>query len=233
MNRDTMIVVEGYAGDAEQLEAHLPMYEHHKCPVVIFSPEDSKIKKMGPHLCRFGGRQCYIGSDAIERQHLHFKMLINEFPQIDFFLFNDSDSFCISPKIPEYLYEGWDTFWSNEVSDRMWKRTSDYELPRIAFHPPWFVPSWIIKRMLNYTSRAFMDPQTPVIDHWLMQLATYSGLTHKGFAEGSVSLPTADPHYLRVMREKIRLYGPVMLHSVKTAEVRKLLESDYKEFLES
>lgn len=223
MNPDTLVTVHGYAGDLNQVRWHLPFYEHHKCPVVIFSPENSKIEKMGPHICRFGGVRAYVGPESLERQKIHMQMML-EYPH-EFFLANDSDSFCLSPKIPDYVYEEPDVLWSNEVSDMMHKRPDTYALPRLAFQPPYFFSRSVLERLLSVADDNIPDPQTPFIDHYMMQLAVASECPHKNYRDG-ISCPSTDPHSLSVMRDHVRNHGKIMVHSVKDNRVRKFLGAD-------
>lgn len=210
----TLVSVHGYKGDAGQIVNNLPVYVHHKCPVVIFSPEDSKIEKMGPHICRFGGKRQYMGADSLIRQQIHLRMLL-EYP-FDFFLMNDSDSFCISPEIPAYLFKERGVLWSNEVSDVMHSRPPGYKYPQLAFQPPYFFSRDVIETLIR--ANVEPDPKTPFIDWVMMAWAVVTNCRHKTFPDG-ISCPTSDNHSASVMASHVMNHGKVMLHSIKTARV--------------
>lgn len=210
----TLVSVHGYSGDAGQIKHNLPVYEHHKMPVVIVSPEDSRIEKMGPHICRFGGKRQYIGAESLQRQQIQLRMLL-DYP-FDFFLANDSDSFCISPEIPEYLFKERGVLWSNEVSDTMHARNPGYAYPRLAFQPPYFFSRDVIVRLLK--AKVEPDPTTPFIDWVMMAWAIATNCPHKNFRDG-FSCPTSDNHSASVMADHVLNQGKVMLHSIKTSRV--------------
>lgn len=212
MNPNTLITVHGYSGDQHQIRNMLKYYEHHKCSVVIFSPDDSRITRMGPHICRFGGRRAYTGPASLERQRIQLQQML-EYP-FDWFLCNDSDSVCISPEIPPYLYEE-RVLWSNEVSDEMHPRQPGYRWPRLAFQPPYFMPREIVQRLVEVAPTVPVDPQTPFIDWCMMSWAIAGGIPHKNFPHG-ISCPTSDHHSLGTMANYVANHGRVMCHSIKT-----------------
>jgi hypothetical protein len=213
MNPLTLVTVHGYYGDSAQIRNALRYYEHHGCSVVIMSPTDSPIQKMGPHICRFAGKRAYIGQLSIDRQYAQMRAML-DYP-FEFFLANDSDSICISPKIPEYLYETPGVLWSNEVSDLMHQRKADYKWPRMAFQPPYFFSRSALEAMLATEGKFETDQQTPFID-WLMMAICHAGnIPHANYRDG-VSCPTSDGHSRRHMSTRIANHGAVMLHSIKT-----------------
>lgn len=212
LNPPTLITVHGYYGDSAQIKNALRYYEHHKCPVVIMSPTDSPIPRMGPHICRVGGKRAYIGQLSLDRQYAHFRMML-EYP-FDHFLANDSDSICLSPKIPEYLYQK-DVLWSNEVSDLMHHRKPEYQWPRLAFQPPYFFSRSILERMLATEGKFATDLQTPFIDWLFMAIAVAGNIPHRNYPDGC-SCPTSDTNSIRHMANRVSVHGAVMLHSIKT-----------------
>lgn len=209
MNAGILVAVFGYGpsvvseppfvkpeGDAERIRMLLPYYEHHYCPVVIMSPEDAPIKKMGPHICRHAGRRAYIGQASLDRQRDHLRMLL-EYPH-KYFLLNDSDSLCVDPIIPPWLYddENKGVFWSNEIVESR-PHTSPY--PKIALHPPYFLSRQTLQQILSVSDKTKAHPITPYIDHYMLQLVCESGVKHKSFLD-------------RLEDRRI------MLHPVKTKE---------------
>lgn len=215
---NTIITVHGYQGDQHQIRTFLPLYEHHKSPVIIFSPDDSRIEDMGGHGCWFGGKRAYVGPDSIQREKIHLKMML-DLPG-DYFLRNDSDSFCICPDIPEYLYEE-DAFYSNVVSDAMHQRLTSYKFPRLAFQPPYFFSRRILQRMVSLPDIA-VDQTTPFPDWFFMAACVAGGIPYKNFRDG-FSCCTRNSHGLQVMSDMVGRHGKVMLHSIKSESVMKQL----------
>jgi hypothetical protein len=183
---------------------------------------------MGPHICRGVGKRAYIGPDSLVRQKLHLQAML-EYP-FDFFLANDSDSVCLSPKIPQYLYDEPDVLWSNEVSDMMHVRPASYKWPRLAFQPPYFMSRQVIEKLLSVADDVEFDPQTPFIDWVFMAWAVASDCPHKNYRDG-ISCPSTSPDGLNLMRHMVRHEGRIMIHSVKSAYVLSRLVNDRKLFL--
>lgn len=192
MNEGTLVAVCGYGptappktdwahnlnGDAFEIEALLPFYEHHKCPVIILSPEDAPIKSMGPHHCRYAGRRGYIGQVTLDRQRDYLKILLSYPIELEWFLMHDSDSVCITPEIPRYLYEDKNTIWSNELKE---PRPHLSLLPKIAMQPPYFFSRQALALMLSVSDRIKAHPITPYVDHYMLQLTCEAKLTHKRY----------------------------------------------------
>lgn len=207
MNPSTLVGVFGYGpskcgsdtwdykrgGDIERIRLLMPYYEHHECPVVIFSPSDAPIVTMGPHICRQAGKRAYIGQVSLDRQRDHLRILL-EYP-FEWFLLNDSDSCCFTPEIPKEFYEP-GIFWSNEITE---SRPHASPYPKIAMQPPYFAHRAVIAQMLTVADRITAHPITPFIDHYMVQLACESGTEHESFL-----------NYTTDRR--------VMLHPVKTKE---------------
>jgi len=214
LNPKTLVTVHGYAGDRHQIKNMLRYYEHHGCPVVIFSPEDSPIHAMGPHICRVGGKRAYIGPLSLERQRIHLQMML-EYKEFDWFLCNDSDSVCVASKIPTKLFQE-RVLWSNEVSDEMHVRKPDYTWPRLAFQPPYLMPREVVQALVDIAPTVAVDSQTPFIDWCMMSWAIAGNIPHKNFPNG-ISCPTSDEHCLGVMVHHVERQGKIMCHSIKTA----------------
>lgn len=208
LNPDTLVVVSAYAGDAHQVSTFLPCYLHHECSVIIMSPEDSKVEIPGL-ICRYAGRRAYIGQESLDRQRLHLQIAYEEYP-FAYYLFNDADSFCVSPEIPKFLYEQSDGIvWSGEVTD---PRPHWSPYPKIAMQPPYFLSRESLRRMLAVADKVKAHPITPYIDHYMLQLTCEAGLQHKS---------------LIVSEDR------VMWHPVKTVEVFNQRRDDYRKQHES
>ena len=222
MNPDTRIAVCCYAGDAHQVVKMMQFYQHHECPITILSPEDSPVIIHG--VCvdyRFGGKRCYIGPDCLARMREHLKILLT-YPE-NHFLIHDADSFCLMPKLPDYLYaEPDDVLWSSLIADEIPRQQDFYPpgFPHISFQPPWFLSRKTIEMLL--ADEVAINPNMPLIDYWLVQLAIQTGLPYKGF-KASISYPTADPFYHGAAWDAVRYRGTIFAHSVKTLEALDLL----------
>jgi hypothetical protein len=235
-NPDTLVSVHGYSGDSHQIRNAMVYYKHHKCPVVVLSPDDSPINEKN---CgrwsgveyRTGGKRAYIGQLSLDRQIEHFKILL-EYPH-KFFLMNDSDSVCLSPQLPDYLYERPDVLWSNVVSDAMHdhKRAPDYPWPHLAFQPPYFCSREVIERLLTVAEEVKADVNTPFIDWAMMAWCVKSGAPYGNFLNfDGVSCPTVtagaggqsiyEPG-CSLMANQVWHHKAIFLHSIKTLDVLK------------
>lgn len=220
INRETLVSVHAYSGDQAQVEFMMPYYLHHDCPVVVLSPEDAPITRVEAAptvICRQGGRRAYVGQTSLDRQLQHMRMLL-DYP-FKYFLMNDSDSVCVSPIIPDYVYCEPDVLWNNQVSDMMHQRLLSYRLPRIALQPPYFISRGNIEKILKIAKRVRADRQTPFIDWAMMAWAHTAGIPYRGFRPVA-SCPTRNyPPGIEHMSTLIRRDGAVMLHSIKDKSV--------------
>lgn len=220
MNPSTRVAVCCYAGDHPQVSAALELYLHHECPVVIMSPVDAKVETIGDGIeSRFGGKRAYVGQDSLDRQREHMKALL-EYPE-NFFLIHDSDSVCLSPQIPEYLYAE-DVLWSNLVVDNIPGREHGYYVggfPRLAFQPPYFVSRKVLERLVASVAGGNLvaNPTLPFIDHYMVQLAVHAGVPWKNFRDG-ITGPISSDHNSFVAAWNAVQRGAVMIHSVKAPE---------------
>lgn len=214
MNENTLVAVCGYEGDAHQIRYLLPYYQHHKCPLLILSPDDSPIVARNPSIwTRTGGKRAYIGQESLDRQLIHLKILL-EHP-FKHYLVHDSDSVCLSPKLPDYVYKK-DVLWSNEVSDMMHSRPEpDYKYPRLAFQPPYFMSRNVIQALVAVADKVKANPTTPFIDWCMMAWASEAGVPHESFPDG-ISCPSSDAHSLNVMTNAVQRHGKIFIHSIKT-----------------
>jgi hypothetical protein len=239
MNPRTLVCVSAYAGDEEQVRNNMPVYIHHKCPVVIFSPSDAPIYEMLGATCLIGGLKGWTGPQTL-RRHVRFLELMLAFP-FDHYLFNDSDSFCLSPEFPRYLYDDPNSAWSNEVTDT---NPGPSRLPKIAMQPPYFFSRAVLEGLLKAdknpptsyygdvgpSAGGLLPVPTECIDHYHMQLVMGSGFGHKTFFHGA-SFETGTPNGLNTMSELVRNHGRVLVHSVKTKPILDRLRADRKEYL--
>lgn len=249
MNPDTRVSVHCYEGDGHQVRNALPLYLHHGCPVTVVSPIDSRVQIDHPGIeCRFAGqregsvmnwrvnRETRIvsgGPLCKERQRQQMEMLLS-YPE-NFFFMNDSDSFCLSPKLPDYLYNEPDIVWSNLVFDPAPDNQIHYKtrpnFPRIAFQPPLFMSRRTIETLLAVSPRVPMDDFLPWIDHWLVQLAVEAKLVWKGFPDIISADLDRFPGVLENAQCQVRHLGRIFVHSAKTVEAWGPLMHAHRQFL--
>lgn len=235
MNDDTRVVVCCYEGDGHQVQEGLPGWTHHGRPLLILSPEDSRvvINKPGEIESRFGGVRAYIGQDSLDRQVRHLGIML-EYPE-EHFLIHDADSVCLDPVIPSYLYDEPDVMWSNQVDDHIPDHQAAFPpgWPHVAFQPPYFLSRKTIEALLVASAQVRASPVMPFIDYFMVQLTMTAGLPWKRFLDG-VSFPIAidrrkinptrrelDAYALgkRLVLNAVRREGVSIVHSVKNFEV--------------
>jgi hypothetical protein len=235
MNSDTRIAICCYAGDQHQVIKALGVYLHHKCPVVVLSPEDSKAEIRYPGIeNRFAGKRAYIGQDSLERQRLHLELLLT-FPE-NWFLVHDADSVCLKPELPTYLYQDPVTLWSNLVHDGIPEHQPAYPpgFPHIAFQPPYFLSRRTIEVLLTGTAGLQANPTMPFIDHYMVQLALQSKCPYRSFKDGaSCPIGFEWPNEFKLVSDGVRHHGLIFLHSIKKAETLNYLVKMRKDYVDT
>lgn len=183
---------------------------------------------MDKHICVCAGEKSYTGQKSWDRQYLQLKSLL-QFPQ-KWFLLNDSDSFCLTPKLPDYLYEDEDMVWSNQVDDfrkpgQNWEHYKpiphDYHkgYPIIAMQPPYFLSRKALQAIVDTCEGLIACPITPYIDWWWIPAVYKSGLKHQCF-HNAVSCESQSHIGQRWMRHRIS-QGAEFIHSVKSARTMR------------
>ncbi len=183
MNEDTRIAVVCYEGDKRQVEQSLGFYLHHECPVVILSPEDSRAEISHPGVeNRFAGKRAQRGPDAHARHLAHLKLLLT-FPE-NHFLIHESDSVCLDPKIPAYLYDEPDVVWANTGEADPSHHPGFIEgCPKMSFQAPWFFSRKTIEAFIAASDSVVYSPDLPWVDLYLVQLTHAAGLPWRGFKD--------------------------------------------------
>ena len=228
INPDTRVAVCCYAGDKHQVESSLDFILHHECPTVILSPRDSPVEIIHPGVENIAaGPNEYTGYKSLARFREHLETLLM-FPE-NHFLIHDSDSFCLTPKLPDYLYAEPDLLWSNlKINDAVATQHKFFPpgFPKIAFQPPWFFSRNTIKALLSAVNDVTPNPNMLFIDYWLVQLALKAEIQWKGFP-GAISWPMRNPtethHFARAAWEAVRYHGITYVHAVKTRDVCEFL----------
>lgn len=237
LNPSLLVACHCYAGDRQQVIELLPMMEHHKAPIVIISPTDSQVHRIGPHICRAAGKRAYIGQLSWDRQYEQLKTLL-EYPQ-KWFLLNDADSFVMDAKLPDYLFDDPDMVYSNEVNDfrvpggtwpgvdKPWPLDYHQGYPLIAMQPPYFLSRQAMEKIVATCKGLVACPITPFIDWWWIPACHAAGLKHAPFKSGA-SCETVTPHGVAVMSECITKRGATFIHSVKSGKVMNQLVELHK-----
>ena len=243
MNPDTRIAICCYEGDAHQMR--LPLYTHHECPLTILSPTDSRAEFPGVD-CQFGGLRAYIGQPSLDRQVEHLKILLS-YPE-NYFIIHDSDSVCLDPKLPDYLYAEPDIVWSNQVFDNIPEHQEHFpsDWPHVAFQPPYFLSRKTIEAMLAVTDHPFCkaSPCMPFIDFFMVQLTMVAGLKWKRFPDCMSFGICADPlkpfdaHRAQMYSRNtvmalnaVRNNGVQIVHSVKDPKIAEDLYVARRQYL--
>lgn len=223
MNR-LLVAISAYAGDQAQVDANLPVYQHHGVAVLVLSPEDAPITQLTGNpqgvYYNYAGYAQWAGPESLIR-HKKFLQILLAAPY-ERYLFHDADSVCLSRLLPEYLWES-DVLWSNEVPDT---NTAPSQLPKIAMQPPYVFSRRILKLLVSfadkpatsYTSDATRDGfplPTGCIDHYMLQIAHAAGVEHRTFPDGA-SWETTSEIGLREMARKVREDGTIFVHQVKS-----------------
>jgi len=196
-----LVSVHCYQGDMNQMGNLWPAHIQHGAPVVVLSPDDSPVIKIGAW-CRTAGKRCYIGPDSLDRQFLQLSALLDF--DADWYLANDADSCLLSPGLPDYIKSRPDVIWSNKVPDDIHVRASTYPLPRFALQPPYVFSRQVLERLLSKGQFDIRDTklfgqygnepgwvQTPYIDWYMMALACYTDVPMMRFLDGA-SCPTSE-----------------------------------------
>lgn len=245
MNNDTRVSVHCYEGDGHQVRDALHLFTHHKCPVTVLSPIDSRVTIEGVD-CRYAGyregsvitrhidgrdRIITAGRIANERQRAQMQTLL-EYPE-KFFLMNDADSMCLSPELPAYLYNEPDIVWANVAHDPLPDNQPGYPpgFPRLALQPPYFLSRRTIEVMLAVADQVEPNPTIPWIDHYMLQLAVAAKLVWKGFPDCVSSDLDRYPGNLEWAQVQVRHLGRIFVHSAKSIESWGPLAHAHNQFL--
>jgi hypothetical protein len=170
-NPDTRVAISCFSGDQRQLDQSLDLYLHHECPVTILSPEDAQAYVVHGGVENWhAGYRARSGPTAHARQLEYYKLLLCT-PE-NWFLIHESDSVCIDPQIPPYLYEDPNAFWCNN------------------HEAPWFLSRDAMQRMLAVSST--VQPTTDWVDRYQIDLAHAARVPVK-FFKHSVLGPISGP----------------------------------------
>ncbi len=159
----------------------MPWHEAHGLPICILSPEDSPVTFL-PSVRL--GKRAYIGQASLDRQLLHLRYLLAQ--PYDFYLMHDSDSLCLSAKIPEFIFTE-DTFFSNEVVDPRPHPTPGF--PKLAFQPSYAMSRGILEKIVAVAPSVAADLVCPYIDNIVMRWVCAAGIKHQTFNDHNFAHP--------------------------------------------
>lgn len=226
--RSILVAVSGYRGDQHQIENNFPCYHHHRVGVLILSPEDAPITALAGNPEGVYYRQCgsaeWAGPKSLVRHALFLRALL-ETPYTHY-LFHDADSVCLSARLPRYLLDHPNVFWSNEVQDT---NSGASLLPKMALQPPYFFSREVLERLVDVVDRPAPSYCAPVseggmplvtncIDHYQLQLCHAAGVPHFSFPDGR-SFETGSDVGLAEMARNVRHNGVIFVHQVKNRPV--------------
>jgi len=222
MNEGVRVVVHSYAGDVHQVRDALAQYKHHQAPLVILSPEDAPVEIDGTE-CRSAGLRAYTGRTSLERQKAHLELLL-DYPE-QWFLLHDSDSVCLEPRLPEYLYEADTVFYNAAPTQRYLASIGDGgaeewgALVPNAFQPPLFMSRQSLERLLTVADQTMpqLPPWAQLIDWHFAIMAQAAGLKSRAMPDG-ISRPIWGTYEIARVYASVRTRGIIFLHSVKTKE---------------
>lgn len=234
-NKDLLVAVFCYQGDRRQVDELMPFFEHHKAPIVIVSPDDSKVTKVGPHICVRAGKKGYIGQHTWDRQRDQMEQLL-QFPQ-QWFLLNDADSFCVTPEIPSSLFRDDNTVYSNQVDDFRkpgeswqgmppWPKDYHKGYPLIAMQPPYFLHRNAMKKIVDKATGLVACPICPFIDWWWIPAVYAAHVKHARFPL-CASCETSTPNGKAVMNQCVKERQAQFIHSVKDGQTARNIYNLY------
>ncbi len=230
MNESVRVVVHGYSGDAHQIVNAMPQYDHHAAPVTVLSPEDAPVDIPGVD-CRKAGKRAYTGQLSLDRQRAHLELLLGY--DEEWFLLHDSDSVCLEPELPGYLYEPDTVFYNATPTHRYLASLGEPPLPgyEYVFQPPLFFSRQSLLRMLAFSDEAMEELPDfgKLIDWFFLAMARLAGLDAKPFPDG-ISRPLWAPYEIARAYASVRTKGIIFLHSVKTKEALDVFVSGRAEF---
>jgi hypothetical protein len=232
----TLVVVQCWSGDVSRVQVSLEQYLHHGQPILLLSPVDASACIDHPLVtCQSAGPNDYNGTQSIERYKAQLTALL-EYPATHFLL-HESDSFCLSPEIPAYLYRDDNLVWGNYVDVQYYLALShepDVEAAFLKYNPaiqaPWFFSRPALEKMVAVFDDvvAELPPYARYIDWWFHTAPHLAGLDHRSYASHGISYPITTSGEAEIVRQAI-LRGAVMIHSMKDVWARSQVLNAYTE----
>jgi len=234
-NPDTLVAVNCYQGDAWLLKAFFPEYLHHGCPVLVLSPEDSKVEVVHDGVESLSaGLAGWKGPQTVARTIVYWKIIAERSER--WVLLHDTDSVCLTPELPDYLYEDPDVLWSNEIGDGAEKN----------FLPPYFMSTDTLRRMVKATEEDPSDRARELAraatsgdpfeggwegcdapDALYVAVAAQLGLEHRSYPDGSTPWHPNWPAEENNVASDVANRGARMIHGAKDRGTLDILKWAY------
>lgn len=234
MNPKTLVSIHCYQGDRKQIDILRPHYEHHGLPVIVVSPDDAPVNSYGPHWCVTAGKAGYTGPHTWIRQHLQMKKLLEL--DFDYYFMNDSDSFCLDAKLPDYLFapENENVIFSNLVDDfripgqtthgHYWPESYHKGYPIKASQPSYMCSRKALEKICSVDPYCD-DEITPFIDFFMIKAPVDAGVELRPF-HACASCETETPNGMETMARCVR-EGAVFIHAIKNQGALDLMVRIY------
>jgi hypothetical protein len=215
---NTLVVVMGWGGSQEIFERHLPLFEHHNCPILIWTPINAPYDTVHEQF------SIAPSAHAYEHAYERCRSMILELARrkCDRYLVLEYDSFSLEPVIPDC-----NEFRGNLQDNREFR----FRAPRYPT-PPWLIQgeqmqrmAWLLRRMQNVLAFGYMDRM------WgeLARLANIPLFNHNpvGFTRSTVEIRHA-PDMIKWAEG-----GGTMIHGVKDPLILGLLLEARARFLKA
>lgn len=223
--QDTLVVVHCYAGDADQVRSMLKIWTHHQLPVLVLSPENAPAIVEHPLVTNeSAGEAGWKGPHTIQRQIAHWQIAADT--GHDWFLLHDADSVCLSPDIPDYLYQDRGVFWSNVLCHEGEHQETDQP----NFNPPYFLSRDLLLRLIEAArglqpGDGFLEPHDwgQAIDGFYTYLIRQVlQAPWASFPDGATTWPPWDADLLRDA-----YHGKRLMHGIKDAALLETIRRGY------
>jgi len=221
LNPDTLIVVHCYSDDLVRVQNFLPVFTHHERPILLLSPEDAPVtlEHTGIAYASAGGKG-WKGPQTIHRQVAHWRLALEYEPYAHWFLLNDSDSMCLDPQLPDYLYADPNMVWANVLCHENEHQEDDH--PNL--NPPYFMSRHVLQQLLDKAEEiredipqdAFLEPHDwgQAIDGFYTHLV--SDLLHipfETYPDGATTWPRGRQEVLDLTQK-----GAIFIHGIKDSQ---------------
>ncbi len=234
----TLVAVQCWSGDQARVEQHIGMWLHHGLRVLLISPTNEPLTYNHDQvICDQRGLNDYNGEVSVERYKAQLDALLDY--DEDWYLLLESDSFCLSPRLPDVLFDSPDAVWANTVDLRYFVDMNDdpdpevtYQMFNPAMQSPWFFSRSALERMLEVADTAWdaCPPYARFIDWWFPTATRMADLDLRSFGMLGVSHPFQGPPGISLVAEYVRM-GAVMIHSVKYTDIFLSARDAYEELV--
>ena len=231
--RDVLVVVHAYAGDLQQVLNQMDSYLAGGRPVLVLSPADAPAEVNHPRVTnQNAGKAGWKGKHTVERQLEHWQMALDK--EHDWYLLHDSDSVCLSPDLPDYIFEDPERFWCNVINT---DKTGQIVMaaPGSAganYQPPYFI-SWetlslavsVVARNLDAWAKEWEDAGGEIaIDATYANLVSREGFKAGCYTDGYHLWHESDPEWMvKHAGEGLRFW-----HGVKTKDTYDRMLAAYR-----